>query len=152
MKFFLNLIWYMKETRKRKWSYTNKGIWGVYLSIILTKWKGIHNFTIWSCLIKQKRVEDFLFNGLLSSTWNKHYISLLLEGIQPSLLPFILNNSYWRELQEVIKSRLIVMPMGFFCLVTWSSGALTGNGVYFGLNSNPWNLKKALEFHLQMWK
>lgn len=44
------------------------------------------------------------------------------------------------------------MPMGFFCLVTWSSGALTGNGVYFGLNSNPWNLKKALEFHLQMWK
>lgn len=91
------------------------------------------------------------FNGLLSSTGNQHDISLL-EGIQPGLLLFILNSSYCRELQEVFKSRLTVMPMRFLCLGTWPSGALTGNHVYFVFYSNPGHLQRDLEFHLQKQK
>lgn len=114
--------------------------------LLKAKWKVTDCYNIKLSAESEKRVESFFIfcNGLLSSTWNQQYISVLLEGIQRSLFLLTWNTSYCKELQEVFKSRLAVMPMGFLCLVAWPSGALTGNRFCFVFNSKHWNLWRSV--------
>lgn len=84
----------------------------------------------------------FVMGSSLSHEINNIYLCYWKASNQVRSIVFILNTSDWRELQEVFKSRLTIMPMGFLCLVTWPAEALTGNHVYFVFNSNPWYLQR----------
>lgn len=139
----LNHTWYVEEARKREWSYTNGGICRACLSIISAKTE-----SDWQRYTRKLSAETenrgksiFLFFVMVISLPQEISNTFLCywKASNSSFL-FTFNTCYCKDLQEVFKSRLAAMPVGFLCLVSWPSGALTGNRVWFVFNSKHRNL------------
>ena len=80
------------------------------LSIILAKRKVIDNARIQNCLLKLKREWKTFLIFVMGFSLPRE-ISDVFLCFWKSLFLFTLNTSYCKELQEVFKNRLAVMPM-----------------------------------------